>query len=254
MTGMIDYVPGTTPLHRLNPLSKLALALVMCIACFISRNHVFIVSIIGLNLLLAASAGILRRSLTMLRALLKFSLLLFVVQLLFIREGNVLLTLPLNVLVTDKGVSFSLLFVLRLMAATMPLTLMLSLTQASALSGVLVEKLRVPYKYAFALTTTIRFIPVFTAEAADIMAAQKSRGVEFDTGSFFKKIRLLLPLCVPLLISSVARIDQGAISAELRGFSCRQRGSSYHEYRLTRLDLVAGILAAVLIALAVILN
>jgi energy-coupling factor transport system permease protein len=112
------------------------------------------------------------------------------------------------------GVMFSLLFVLRMIAATLPLAIMLSVTQVSDLSGMLVEKLHVPYKYVFAMTTSMRFIPIFAAEAADIMAAQTSRGVDFDTKNFLRKIRLILPLCVPLLLSSVERIDRGAISAE----------------------------------------
>lgn len=252
MNGFLDYVPGVSPLHRLNPLTKMGLALVLCVCCFISRAHVYMLGIIALDLLLAASAGIFRRVFRMLTALIKFSLVLFVLQVLFIREGTVLFTLPLDIPITDRGISFSLLFVLRLLAATLPLGTMLSVTQMSELSGVLVEKLRIPYKYAFSLTTALRFIPIFTAEAANIMAAQTARGVEFDTRNLFKKLRLLLPLCVPLLISSVKRIDRGAISAELRGFSYRKRGNSFRQYRLGQWDVAAGLLAAAVLLLAVI--
>jgi energy-coupling factor transport system permease protein len=90
--------------------------------------------------------------------------------------------------------------------------------------------LRVPYKYAFVLTTAMRFIPLFSEEMAAIVEAQTARGVEFDTKNFVKKIRLLMPLCVPLLISSVRRIEVGAISAELRGFNLRNRASGYKRY------------------------
>jgi len=251
MSGFLDYIPGTSPLHRLNPLSKLGLSLVLCACCFISDVHLYILGIIALNLLLAASGGIIRRALKMLYALLKFSVVLFILQVLFIRDGNVLFTLPLNIPITDKGVMFSLLFVLRLLAATLPLAIMLSVMQMSELSGVLVEKLRIPYKYAFGLTTAIRFIPIFMAEASDIMMAQTARGVEFDTRNFFKKVRLLLPLCVPLLVSSVKRIDRGAISAELRGFNYRKRGQSFHQYKMKTLDLAAGLLAVALVFLAI---
>jgi len=252
MNGFLDYVPGTSALHRLNPLTKLVLSLVLCVCCFLSGNHFYVLGVIALNLLLALSAGIIRRALRMLSALLKFSILLFVVQVLFIRDGAALFVLPFHIAVTDKGVLFSLLFVMRLLAATMPLAMMLSVMQMSELSGVLVEKLRIPYKYAFGLTTAIRFIPIFMAEASDIMMAQTARGVEFDTRNFFKKIKLLLPLCVPLLISSVKRVDRGAISAELRGFNCRKRGYSYHQYKMKWIDLGAGLLCAAAVCLAVI--
>jgi len=253
MNGFLDYMPGNSFLHRLNPLTKLLLSFILCVSCFISDLHLYVIGIIGLNILLAASAGVFHRSVRMLKALLKFSILLFVVQVLFVRDGSVLLSLPLGLLITDKGLSFSSLFVLRLIAATMPLALMLSVTQMSDLANVLVEQLKIPYKYAFALMTAIRFIPIFSNEMAGIMEAQVARGVEFDTRNFFKKVRLLLPLCVPLLISSVKRIESGSISVELRGFNLRKKGSGFKHYAFRANDLLAFCLAVLLVSLAVLL-
>jgi energy-coupling factor transport system permease protein len=253
MGGFLDYVPGDSILHRLNPLTKMIAAIALCAACFVSANPLFVVGILVVSLLLAYSAGIFRRALRMVTALVKFSILLFVVQVLVIRDGRALFSILPGLTITDQGVMFSLLFVLRMIAATLPLAVMLSVTQISDLSGMLVEKLRVPYKYVFALTTSMRFIPIFTAEAGDIMAAQTSRGVDFDTRNIFRKIRLVLPLSVPLLISSVERIDRGAISAELRGFSLRKRGSSYKSYRMRFIDWGALTLCAGLVALGVFL-
>lgn len=253
MGGFLDYVPGNSLLHRLNPLSKMLAAVALCAACFVSSKHLFILGVLVLSLFLAFSAGIVKRALRMVTALLKFSILLFVVQLLVIRDGNALFSILPGLTITDAGVSFSLLFVLRMIAATLPLAIMLSVTQISDLSGMLVEKLRVPYKYVFALTTSMRFIPIFSAEALDIMAAQTSRGVEFDTKNFLRKIALILPLCVPLLISSVERIDRGAISAELRGFSLRTRGASFKTYLFKWIDWATLAACALIVTLAAIL-
>ena len=127
----------------------------------------------------------------------------------FIRDGRVLFTVSLlKITVTDSGVYFSLLLVLRLMAATLPLTIMLSVTQMSDLTNVLVSKLRIPYKYAFAIITVIRFIPVFSSEMNGIIEVQTARGVEFDTKNIFRKIGLIIPMYVPLLISSVKKISK----------------------------------------------
>ena len=253
MGGFLDYVPGGSFLHRLNPLTKLFLSLLLCMACFLSNRHLFVVGIILLNLCMAACAGIFSRALRMLRALIKLSAFFFLLQIFFVRDGNILLSLPFGLFITDKGFSFSLLFVLRLIAATMPLALMLSITRMSDLANVLVEKAGVPYKYAFALTTAIRFIPIFSSEMSGIMEAQTARGIEFDTKNFFKKIRLLLPLCVPLLISSVKRIDGGAISAELRGFNLRRRGQGYKVYRFAARDYAVFLLSFAIAAAAILL-
>ncbi|MDR1956852.1 MAG: energy-coupling factor transporter transmembrane protein EcfT [Treponema sp.] len=251
MTGVLDYVSGDSLLHRLHPLTKLMLSFTLCAACFVTTQHLLILGIIALNLGLAALAGILRRSVQLLLSLMKLSLALFIIQVFFVPQGEVLLQLPLALRVTDKGVWFSLLFVLRLLAATMPLALMLSVTQMSDIANVLTRYLRIPYKYTFVLTTAMRFIPLFSAEMAGIIEAQIARGVEFDTRNFFKKIRLLLPLCVPLLVSSVRKIEGGAISAELRGFNLRTRASGYKQYRFNTGDRGLLLVCALIIAAAV---
>jgi energy-coupling factor transport system permease protein len=168
-----------------------------------------------------------------------------------VREGEILLRFPLNIYITDNGLLFSLLFVSRLIAATMPLTLMLSLTQMGDISNALNRYLRIPYKYTFVLTTAIRFIPLFSDEMAGIIEAQIARGVDFDTRNFFKKIRLLLPLCVPLLISSVRRIEGGAISAELRGFNFRGPSSGYKRYPFGLRDIAVLAFCALVVSAAV---
>jgi energy-coupling factor transport system permease protein len=244
MTGLLDYVPGDSPLHRLNPLTKLILAFSLCAFCFLTARHLLILAVIVLNLCLAGLGGIIARSLRTLRSLIKLSLVLFIVQVFFVRQGAALIRLPFNISITDRGLLFSLLFVLRLIAAAMPLTLMLSVTRINDMANALTRYVGIPYKYTFVLSTAIRFIPLFAEEMAGIMEAQTARGIEFDTKNFFKKIRLLLPLCVPLLISSVRKIEGGAVAAELRGFNLRGRNSGYKQYRFGPGD--AAVLAACL--------
>jgi energy-coupling factor transport system permease protein len=251
MTGLLDYAGGDSPLHRLNPLTKLLQAFVFCASCFITGNLFIVAGICCLNLLLAGLGGIIRRSLTILLSLVKLSIVLFAAQVFFVREGEVLLRFPLNVYITEPGLRFSLLFVLRFIAATMPLTLMFSVTRMGDISNVLNRYLKIPYKYTFVLTTAMRFIPLFSSEMAGIMEAQIARGVEFDTRNFFKKIKLLLPLCAPLLISSVRRIESGAISAELRGFNFRAPSSLYKRYGFGVRDVCVFLLCALVLAAAV---
>jgi energy-coupling factor transport system permease protein len=253
MTGLLDYVHGNSFLHRLNPLTKLILAFGLCASCFVADSFSVVLGIMAVDMALAGLGGVFFRSLKTFLSLIKLSLILFVVQILFVWEGTVLLNLPLGIRVTEPGLRFSLLFVSRLIAATLPLTLMLSVTRMSDISNVLNRRLRIPYKYTFALTTAIRFIPLFAGEMEAIMEAQIARGVNFDTKNFFKKIRLLLPLCVPLLVSSVRRIEEGAISAELRGFNFRTPSSGYKRYPLGWGDYSALLALALIIAGAALL-
>ncbi|GHV95970.1 ABC transporter permease [Spirochaetia bacterium] len=251
MKGLLSYAEGDSFLHRLNPLTKLLLAFILCASCFITGSLFFLLGIIAVNLVLAGIGGIIGRSLRVLLSLVKLSLVLFLAQVFFIRQGEILIRFPLDIFITREGLVFSLLFVLRLMAATMPLTLMLSVTRMNDISNVLNRYLGIPYKYTFVLTTAIRFIPLFSEEMAGIMEAQIARGVEFDTGNFFKKLRLLLPLCVPLLISSVRKIEGGAISAELRGFNFRTRNSGWKCYTFGPGDGIVLLFCALIIGASV---
>ena len=72
-----------------------------------------------------------------------------------------------------------------------------------------------------------------------------------------KKVRLMMPLCVPLLVSSVRKTNSTAIAAEVRGFNLRTRESGFKEYPFAGIDFaalaVAVAIAAAAIALGVLL-
>ena len=112
----------------------------------------------------------------------------------------------------------------------------------------------VTYKYAFTFTSTVHFIPVFMNDMKGIMEAQTARGVEFDQGGIVNKVRLMVPLCVPLLVSSVRKTNSAAIAAEVRGFNLRTRESGYKQYPFGGADFGVVLLAIVLLAGAICLT
>ena len=253
MKGILEYSQGETIIHRLNPLSKMVIAFLICLSSFANNNIYFTIGIIAVNLLIAYLAQIFDKALSLLITLFKIGLVLFLLQVFFIRTGNTLLTLPFNLYITDIGLKFSILLVLRLVGATMPLVIILTVTRMSDLTNVMVQKLHIPYKYTFAFTTALRFIPIFENEMKGIIEAQTARGVEFDTKNPVKKLKLVLPLCVPLLISSVKRIEGSAISAELRGFNLRSRDSGYKTYGFIGLDYIAMLFSILLLLTSIII-
>ncbi len=107
--------------------------------------------------------------------------------------------------------------------------LVMYVTQLADLANAFCKVLHVPYKYAFTFTSAVRFIPVFMNDMAGIMEAQTARGVEFDVG-LARKLRLMVPLCVPLLVSSVRKTGSAAIAAQVRGFELRTPASGFKEY------------------------
>ena len=235
-------------IHRLNPVTKLLLAIAICIAAFLSGNLIYLAALLAVDLLIGVVAGVAWKTWTIFRGLLKIAIFLFVLQSLLVRGGT-----PVFWIITDEGLLTAARVVIRLVVVCMPLALVLAVTRVSDLTNSLVQVLHVPYKYAFTLSTAIRFIPQFLEEMSGIMEAQTARGVAFDKAKGLKKFSMILPLCAPLLISSVRKTDLTAAAAEVRGFRLRTRESGYKRYPFTLLDLGALLFCVLLLAAAILL-
>jgi energy-coupling factor transport system permease protein len=66
------------------------------------------------------------------------------------------------------------------------------------------------------MTIALRFIPTLVDETEKIMAAQKARGADFSSGSLIKRAKALVPILIPLFVSSFRRADELAIAMECR--------------------------------------
>ncbi len=249
--NLLDYVPGDSFLHKLNPVMKLLAAFLYGIACIICNNVIMELIFIVLMILISSFAGLQKRALRLTKNLLVLGLIMFILQLLFVRTGDPLLVIGNFCVFTVGGLMSALLLSFRIVATMLPLMLLFAITRMNDLCGALVKRLHVPYRYAFIVTTAFRFVPLFTTEFHDIEDAQKARGVEYDTGNIFRRLKLIVPLFVPLLISSMKKVDTGAMSAQLRGFNLRTTQSGYHEYPFHRCDAVCLLFLAAVLAVSV---
>ena len=246
MVNVIDYVPGDTLLHRLNPIAKLAIAAGIIIATFVADTYPMLLGLLALTLVLGIYAGAIGRLLSILKVLVPVAVIMVLLQTAFVRGGD-----PVVLWMTTDGLVTGSKAALRLLGVALPLILMLTVTKLNDLSNACVEVLHIPYRYAFTFTTALRFVPLFGEEMNAIMEAQTARGVEYDTKNPVLKLRLMLPLCVPLLVNSVGKTDATALAAEQRGFYLRTRESSYKRYPLHGRDWMAIVLSVALVAVGV---
>ena len=86
-----------------------------------------------------------------------------------------------------------------------------------------------------------------------IIESQKTRGVDFEIKNPFKKFGMILPLCFPLLISSVRKIESTATAAELRGFYLRTRKSCTKVYPVKAADIIFLLISGALLAAGIII-
>ena len=244
MKGFLEYVPGESFLHTMNPVTKLAAAFLLVIACFATSNFILLAVVIALDAVMAVQCKMVAQTIGLAKAVAAFSVVLALIALLFTPQGDVLVSLPWGYIGTASVLN-AVLIVVRLIACAVPLFLVFYVTKLTDMANALVKVLRVPYKYAFTFMSTVHFIPVFMNDMAG--------GVEFD-GGLVKKVRLMIPLCVPLLVSSVRKTNSAAIAAEVRGFNLRTCGSGFKEYPFSGIDFAAMGIAAALLVMAILLR
>ena len=162
--------------------------------------------------------------------LVKLSALVFLLQLFSVSTGRTLLSAgPL--VITMGGLYAACFLTLRLLAASLPLAAVLSSVRCGELADSLSASCHIPCKYTYAFAASIRFIPMLTSEMAQVVEAQKARGVDFESGGFARKLVKLAPLTLPLLLSALRRTDSQATAAQLRGFELRTGRSRFQRTR-----------------------
>ena len=248
-----QYFPGTTPVHRLDPRTKLLLTVLYIVALFLCSQ------LLTYGILLAVLAVVIVLSRVGLRAILRgmkpiliILLVTGVLNLFFtVGEGEPLVRLW-ALAIYPEGIWSACFMVLRI-AMLITCTFVLTYTTSPIMLTDGLEKLLGPLKrlrfpvheLAMMMSIALRFIPTLIDETDKIMSAHKTRGADFDTGNLVQKARALVPLLVPLFISAFRRADELAVAMECR---CYHGGEG--RTRLRQLKLKGMDVAALLFALA----
>ncbi|HOP74130.1 MAG TPA: energy-coupling factor transporter transmembrane component T [Bacillota bacterium] len=254
MSIVANYLNRDSLVHRLNPLTKLLWSLwVMGLSFLFGDLWVLtglFFSVVGVALI----ARMLREMLPVFKGIFFFALFFWVFQVFFISEGQPLLTLiPGNpgLRITDRGIFIATAMGFRLMVIASSFPVLLATTQVKDMVVVLVEKLKIPYNYAFMFITSLRFIPTFMNEMEQIIQAQCSRAHRLDSRNFVTRFFSICPLAIPLMITSVKKAEQMAISMETRGFGIGKR-TYLHRHDFSRTDWLVSI-GLVLLAFSVVI-
>jgi len=253
-----QYVPGESPVHRLEPRVKLGLAAAYTVVLFtVSNAWGFAVAAVFVAGVVALSGIPVRFAL---RGLKPVSLLLV-----FTLAVNALRWMPAAALVRigplaidGRGLSTGLFFVSRIMLLVVGTSLLTLSTPPVALTDALARLMRplravgVPVDdIATMFSIALRFIPTTAEEAEKIVVAQTARGAVFDHGGPVRRARAWVPVLVPLLVNLFRRADDLAVAMESRCYTGVGR-TRLHEPQLRPADwfaLVAGVLVAVATAI-----
>lgn len=217
-----QYYQAESILHRLDARVKLIGTLVFIIILFFADNFfAYALAAAFLLAMVAMSTVPLGMILRGMRAV----LMLLVITVLF----NLLLT-PGDVIasfwifkVTRQGVDLAVMMACRLfmlVAASSVMTLTTTPQQLTdAIEHVMrpFKVLRVPvHEIAMMMSIALRFIPILSEETDKIMKAQMARGASFDEGGLISRAKSLVPILVPLFVSSFRRAQDLALAMEAR--------------------------------------
>lgn len=256
MASVLGYVPGTSEVHKMHPLTKL-IWLMGALVLSMTLGPVGLgIGVVGVALV-ASYCRVWRASLGYYRFLIFFAILVVVLSVLFTREGTLLwpnLPSQLTWLFgwTDVGIWSGITTSLRMLLVAGVFPIFLGTTQPRDIVTTLVEKLRVPYDYAFMFTSALRFIPALTDEIAAISQAQAARGFSVEGRGLVAKVKAYAPIAVPLVLSSLSRAERMAIALETRGYGSGPR-TYFYNAAFSRRDLFALVGLGLSIALSILL-
>ena len=255
-----QFFPGNSPVHTLDPRTKLIMLVVYIVALFSAVSWVSYALCLAFLVVSIAVSRIPVKSIF--RGMKPLIMILVITGILnlFFTGGETVLVSFWVITVTLEGVIRAALMVLRilmLITSTFLLTYTtspISLTDGlESLMGPL-KVIRVPvHELSMMMCIALRFIPTLIEETDKIMCAQKARGADFENGSLIQRVKALVPILVPLFISAFRRADELATAMECR---CYQGGDGRTKMKLLRYhrgDMVTFGIGVVLVAGVIVL-
>lgn len=256
-----QYYPAKSFVHSMDPRTKLLFLIAYIVAIFVAQTFygmilcaivlaaVVIVARVPFGSVLRSVKGII------------FILILTSILNLFFHGGEHLLAEWGIIKIYREAIVFTVFLLLRLFLLVMAsAVLTLTTTPVRLTDGI--ESLLTPLKWikfpvhelALIMSIALRFIPTLIDETNRIIAAQKARGADFESGNIFKRIKAVVPILIPLLISAFRRAEELGDAMDARCYSGSKNRTKYKKLTFGWRDLVGALVAAALIAGVVLFN
>ena len=241
-----QYFPGNSLLHRLDPRMKLVLTLCFIVLVFLPQNWwgiLLAVSFMAVTVALSRlPMRLIWRSIKPILFLVFFTAALNV---LYVHEGATLFQWRF-IHITTGGLSNAAFIAVRIVCLIVGSSLLTYTTTPTALTDA-IERLLAPLKWvginphelAMMMTIALRFIPTLMEETDKIMAAQKARGADMESGGLLRRVRALVPILIPLFVSSFRRAYDLAMAMECRCYRGGEGRTRMKQLRTAPRDWIA---------------
>ncbi|WP_283706049.1 energy-coupling factor transporter transmembrane component T family protein [Clostridium perfringens] len=258
-----QYIPGDSFVHKLDPRTKILISFIFIASLFIVDKfwgYIFIIAFLGATVLISKlQFKYLYKGLKPVFLLIAITAAL---NIFMIKGTEDTLIWHWKILyIYKEGIRTAIFMALRLILLIMG-TSVLTLTTSPIELTDGIESLLKPFKkigvpaheLAMMMTIALRFIPTLIDETDKIMKAQKARGADFESGNIIQKAKSLIPLLIPLFISSFRRADELAMAMEARCYRGGDGRTRMKILKYSKNDFISFGMAGVLLVLSIVVR
>ena len=254
---VINFVPGSTMMHKLTGGTKVSLFLLVTIAVIVTFDIRVLLCIFPFPVAAIISMKPNYKPLAAMYLFMFVTVGLIGTAMLFVFAPNAGLThvgsetilwrLNEHIYLSKEFLWYNLVFFFkRTVSFTIVMAFALATTPSEFASGL--AFLKVPYKICIIVSLAYRTIPDVARQFVDIKNSMQMRGMELSKKvSLAKRLKQYVLLLVPLIISTFSRVGNIAKALDLRGFGKKKKRSWYAEHELTKADRVMRVVCVLLI-------
>lgn len=248
-----QYIPGESFVHKLDPRTKILISILFIISLFVVDKFAAYSFVVAFLILVICTAKIPFRFVYKgLKPVFLLIALTGVLNLFMVKGGELLFSFGF-IKIYELGLRTAVFMDIRLILLIMGTSILTLTTSPIELTDGIERLLRpigkeIAHELAMMMTIALRFIPTLMDETDKIMKAQKARGADFETGNILQKAKNLIPLLIPLFISSFKRADELAMAMEARCYRGGVGRTRMKVLKFTSKDIIAFALFAVVFA------
>lgn len=263
MTNLFNYIPKDSPVHKLTGATKLAALLLLSFASMTTFDTRFLACVTVLTFVMFGVSKIRFREV---KTLLWFTFVFMVLNNLLIylfepEQGVILYGTRHEIAhlfgrytVTKEQLFYHLNVILKYLCMIPMVILFVSTTNPSEFAASL-NRIGVNYKICYAVSLALRYIPDIQREYHDISISLQARGVEMTKKEkFLKRLKNIVTILFPLIITSMARIETVSNAMELRSFGKNKKRTWYEARPFRPADIAVIVVCALLLVLSISLS
>ena len=261
-----QYYKADSVLHKCDPRTKLLLTIAFIVVIFLCKNFFAL----GLMVLLTVASMLVSKVpvkmfLKSIKPIIPLVMLTAILNIFYTTGGEVLVSFW-KITIRDKAIYTAIFIAIRIFCLITVSSLLTYATTPTMLTDG-IERLLKPldvilkpfnsfrvHTLAMMMTLALRFIPTLVEEIDKIMNAQKARGADLESGGIMQRAKALIPIIIPLFVSSFRRAYELAFAMDCRCYTGGEGRTRMKQMKFTHRDLLVGIIFALVFAGIIFMN